>query len=77
MEDVSSNLFKKFKGNQVSYEGMEKINGGLDSPTSSSKTGDNDCTGDAVTPDCGDMIDASNVYKDSQPTSASDDSCTG
>jgi hypothetical protein len=63
-------LFQKFETNSVSKNRLSEITGGA-----ASATGDTDCTGDAISPDCGDMQAGSSLYKDSHPTSLDSDSC--
>ena len=67
MKKIESKLFQKFETNSVSKNGLSEITGGA--------TGNTDCTGDAISPDCGDMQAGSSLYQDSHPTSLDSDSC--
>ena len=71
MKKLNSKLFSKFNEDTISTHQLSSIKGGLGNTR---VTGDTDCTGDYVSPDCG---DGSSSSRDSLPTDRSADSCNG
>ena len=73
MKNTKSNLFKKFADAELNKNATALIEGGA-GPGSSS-TGDTDCTNRGGSgADCGDST--TDAIFDTDPTSASDDTCT-
>lgn len=75
MEKINSSLFMKFEDKKVKSNQTSTITGGINVGFGSAQmkndtrvTGDTDCTGDYMSPDCG---DGGRVV----PTTSNDDSC--
>jgi hypothetical protein len=67
---LKSTLFEKFGNETIEMHNLSSIKGGT-----SGSTGDNDCTGDAMSPDCGD--NATGTNRDINPTELNSDTCNG
>lgn len=81
MKKYNSDFFQKFDGLKINDDQKTSITGGvaigggishLAHGGDTRVTGDTDCTGDYISPDCG---DGSSTGSDSTPTSSKDDGC--